>query len=160
MYNHRKLKSSFFLQDDIYPEKILSRHQHHKKSGVYASLKPRSLLAHSSSELVRQSKNKEEPPFSLDKTTRSGNLKNSAMLLEEIPQIYSDHFLYRKENNLYAKVLAENTTQSNSTTESIENRSLLQKEKVSLDQRGLQDVQVSSFTNGLLNSGHRYFRAF
>lgn len=111
MYNHRKLKSSFFLRDDLYPERVLSKHKHYKKSGVYAIFKSQ-LLSPSSADV--------------------GTLeiaKSSKMLLQGIPQLYSD--------NLIVQASSGNTA---------------------VDQRGLQEMGGLSFTNGLLESGHRYFR--
>lgn len=119
MHNHRKLKSSFFLRDELYPERVLSKHKHYKKSGLYAVLKSQLL-----------------PSSSIDSNTL-GFTKSSKMLLEGIPQLYLDNPLDREQGK---PVLRETGR------------------KPIVDQRGLQEMESLSFTNGLLESGHRYFR--
>ena len=111
MYNHRKLKSSFFLRDDLYPERVLSKHKHYKKSGLYAVLKSQLLS-----------------PSSINVDTLD-TAKNSKILLQGIPQLYSDNSIVSESGR-----------------------------NTAVDQRGLQEMGGLSFTNGLLESGHRYFR--
>ena len=156
MYNHRKLKSSFFLRDDLYPEKILSKHKHFKKSGLYAILKSKLL------------------PFS---SVCAGTLdvaKNSKMLLEEIPKLYSNDLLGGEKENTHTASLArisgknekiEGAPIIDSKTHSLYCKPLVCNEEektgrktICVKRRGLQEMGASSFTNGLLDSGHRYFR--
>ena len=157
MHSHRKLKSSFFLRDELYPERVLSKHKHYKKSGLYAILK---------SQLV---------PSSSVNTNTLDFIKNSRMLLEGIPQLYLDNPLDREKESTHTTYL-ENTSARKSLPvashlssksdrvfnkdENIQAKPILREtgRKPIVDQRGLQEMGSLSFTNGLLESGHRYFR--
>ena len=156
MHNHRKLKSSFFLRDELYPERVLSKHRHYKKSGLYAILKSQLL-----------------PSSSVD--TNTVDLSNSSkMLLEGIPQLYLDNPLDREKENTHTTYLANTSTRNSlpvtSYLSSKNDRVLNKDEKIQakpvlrepgkkprVDQRGFQEMGSLSFTNGLLESGHRYF---
>lgn len=155
MYNHRKLKSSFFLRDDLYPEKILSKHKHFKKSGLYAILKSKLL------------------PSSSVCANTFDVAKNSKMLLEEIPKLYLNDPLGKEKENTHTTSLAkisgnekiEGEPIIDSKTHSLYCKPLVYNEKektgrktICVKRRGLQEMGASSFTNGLLDSGHRYFR--
>ena len=181
MYSSRKYKSSFFLRDDPYPERVLSRHRHCKKSRVYD--RSRSLLG--------------RLPANPGAQTPLANADNSKMLLEGIPQLYFDSLSDRegvswhrlvKTKSLPKATQISNQREAVSMTDSQlvtqarplseqpdisqneggnrDKRSVIvtskmkvlsQKGVVDTKERGLQDMETSSFTNGLLESGRRYF---
>ena len=176
MYSNRKLKSSFFLRDNSYPERILSKHRHYKKSGMYA--KYRSLFA---------------PVSSSSKIgTLSRSIKNSKMLLEGIPHLYSGSFLKGELNiwdrSVKALPLAKSAQVDDQAVTTLagelqtptydktafsqgedvsDKRSVAmisrtagfssQEREIGTNVRGLQEMESCGFTNGLLGSGHRYF---
>ena len=147
MHNHRKLKGSFFLRDDLYPERLLSRHKHHKKSGLYAALKSQPL-----------------PSSSLDASAFDTD-KSSKMLLQGISELYRcqtkfGNNLLDKEKGLQSKALPNAHTSlsaNNLTTNPLPATLHLSSRNKC---RGLQEMGDLSFTNGLLESGHRYFRMY
>ena len=132
MYSNRKSKSSLFLRDDSYPERILSRHKYNKRSGLYAFLKSRFVPS----------------SFFLNSPIAGSSFKHSQVLLQRIPQLYSDNPLDREN--------IKSTQPDSSEVEGSSPFNLCAKD--SLDQRGLQEMEGGAFTNGLLKSGHRYFR--
>lgn len=136
MYSNRKLKSSLFLRDDSYPERVLSKHRHYKKLGVYG--KSRALFGRF--------------PRNIGGETLVRNAGNSTILLESIPQSYSDTFLDGESND---KTSAANPALLGVP---LRKREYSPKEgQAEVSERGLQDMRSDSFTNGLLGSGHRYF---
>ena len=157
MHSHRKLKSSFFLRDELYPERVLSKHKHYKKSGLYAILKSQLL-----------------PSPSINTSTLD-LIKNSRMLLEGISQLYLDNPLDREKESTHTTYLENTSTKKSlpvashlssksdrvfNKDEKIQAKPILREtgRKPIVDQRGLQEMGSLSFTNGLLESGHRYFR--
>ena len=149
MYNHKKLKSSFFLRDDFYPERILSKHKYYKKSKLYVFVR---------SQLLPVSN-------SISGSSDASVVKDSKMLLQNISQLYLYNSL-DKQNKAWQKETRANILTSKATTPQVlpMAKHVSEKENVGLNKnkvlvnRGLQEIESSAFTNGLLESGHRYFR--
>lgn len=169
MYNHRKLKSSLFLRDDLYPERVLSRHKHYKKCKLYGSLKSKFLPAYTRTNTKIDSTNVA--------ITELGSKKSFKMLLRGVPELYTDNSLDTRHSGVRVRtfVPSQSVLKDNARTDQIiselgessktqpgfqkaskQTSDLLQ--VVYADKRGLEELEECSFTNGLLESGHRYFR--
>lgn len=174
MYNHRKIKSCSFLRDALYPERLLSRHKHDKKSRRYALLKAALTPALTSSRISRE----ETVPSDVVEERRALNtLKESSILLEGISHLYRDGSVNRQIQDLQRKPVSIEGQMRNSSSRDIQidalthKRTKIQREnwdqqtqaqlaqrKSRVGERGLQEMETHSFTNGLLRVGHRYFR--
>ena len=97
------------------------------------------------------------------------------MLLEGIPQLYLDNPLDREKESTHTTYLENTSTKKSlpvashlssksdrvfNKDEKIQAKPILREtgRKPIVDQRGLQEMGSLWFTNGLLESGHRYFR--
>ena len=186
MYNHRKLKSSFFLRNDSYPEILLSKHKYYKKSGLYTSLNlPLSPIS-SNNRASRGEGKRHALSFSgvHHKAMHSTLLgsKRSKMLLEGISQLYLNCFVNQKDQGPQSKqssrkdrmrnlsptlfgVAANVTITSTPQKRKVKDergivasqmREIVNSQNTLPDERGLREMDSNSFTNGLLNVGYRY----
>ena len=177
MYNHRKGKSSSFLREDSYPEIVLSRHKHYKRSKVYTRFRVfymgDSMVSDNAGGLTRSSH-----------AGQSRLLANSKILLSGISKLYSDKGTEINGRSQQIKDLSIHNHQIKTpplsltssawrmTTEKrikhdVYSPSMSPKQRSTMPvkkqvfvqaERTLQQVESCSLTNGLLRSGHRYFR--